>query len=484
MKKIAVFFLFFIFCCSILNAENMTGNRDTNKVSKQTGKVRKKELSSEDIFNSKIKKGWTFAVFPGISYNADNGMMIGLAGNVYNYGNGSNFPDYRHSVFAQVLYTSKKSWIIRFRYDSDFAIPKTNLFVDVTYIPSKSLDFYGFNGRQSIYHHEWETAALPETYLTRVFYRRQSDMFRSLVSFRGTIGEYLKWQAAVGVLGFIESVVNLESFDNSLPANQTDLYRLYQEWGLIKEAEAHGGWHPYLNIGLVYDSRNRKINPSKGFFIDCFMTYNAAFGNLSDYNNLKLNLDFMHFVNLKADRLILAYRISTQNTIAGKSPYYLNNYQNELFIERNQYYGLGGMTSLRGILQSRVWVPGYAYLNLELRGRIVDFRIKRQHFYLGANAFVDAGMATQLVKYNEAELRYNVQSQLDDPNSWISLNNKKFEDFFDLSANSYVPHFGAGLGLKLAMNENFVLSMDWAVPFSRQDNYTLANFYLVFGYQF
>ena len=27
----------------------------------------------------------------------------------------------------------------------------------------------------------------------------------------------------------------------------------------------------------------------------------------------------------------------------------------------------------------------------------------------------------------------------------------------------------AGIGLKIAMNENFILSVDWAIPFNKQD---------------
>lgn len=43
----------------------------------------------------------------------------------------------------------------------------------------------------------------------------------------------------------------------------------------------------------------------------------------------------------------------------------------------------------------------------------------------------------------------------------------------------------AGLGLKIAMNENFIISADWAVPFSRKDNYSLwDNFYVSVGYLF
>ena len=34
------------------------------------------------------------------------------------------------------------------------------------------------------------------------------------------------------------------------------------------------------------------------------------------------------------------------------------------------------------------------------------------------------------------------------------------------------------------MNDNFVLSVDWAVPFSKQDNNSMANLYVKIGYMF
>ena len=34
------------------------------------------------------------------------------------------------------------------------------------------------------------------------------------------------------------------------------------------------------------------------------------------------------------------------------------------------------------------------------------------------------------------------------------------------------------------MNDNFVLSVDWAVPFDKRDNAGMANLYVKMGYMF
>jgi hypothetical protein len=41
----------------------------------------------------------------------------------------------------------------------------------------------------------------------------------------------------------------------------------------------------------------------------------------------------------------------------------------------------------------------------------------------------------------------------------------------------------AGLGVKIAMNENFILSVDWAAALDKQDG-KLSNFYIKMGYLF
>ena len=55
---------------------------------------------------------------------------------------------------------------------------------------------------------------------------------------------------------------------------------------------------------------------------------------------------------------------------------------------------------------------------------------------------------------------------------------------FGKDARIYRPHMSAGIGFKAAMNENFILSVDWAVPFDKQDNAGMANLYVKIGYMF
>ena len=67
----------------------------------------------------------------------------------------------------------------------------------------------------------------------------------------------------------------------------------------------------------------------------------------------------------------------------------------------------------------------------------------------------------------------------------VEASGDTFEDYFSTDPKDiYRPHMTAGLGLKIGMNENFVLSADWGMPIDKQDNQKWANFYVKMGYLF
>ena len=476
-----------------------------------------------DSLGRKIKTGWNFGVLPSVAYDADYGFQGGVLGNIYDYGDGHQYPEYIHSLYFEFAYTTKHNGIARINYDSKYLIPGHRLTLDAIYLPSAMCDFYGFNGYQSIYHHDWvnwnknaDKMANREAYMSRVFYKHRRDMIRLCGDIEGTIWKDLKWNAGLGVLGWIVSESNVKmlngknGFDDSrerweqkpLDPSVKGLYEKYCDWGLISDDEKQGGWHPYLRGGISYDTRDRRQGPNSGIYADAFFTYsaafNAAYGNqaTAGYNHLQFNATFRHYIPCYTDshgqnRITFAYRIGIQNNIAGNAPFYTQNYLNTQFIQRMMYEGLGGGNSIRGMMGNRILANGFAYANVEFRFRVVNFDIGRQHFFIALNPLFDIGIVTQ---------PYKLQS-LDYHNTGLSLQERvegtacnpelaagqsyRYSDFFsDNKKDIYRPHMTAGLGLKVGMNENFVLSLDWAMPFDKQDNAKWANFYVKMGYLF
>ena len=469
--------------------------------------AKKEKVQQVDSLGRKIKTGWNFGVLPSVAFDADLGFQGGALTNIYYYGDGSQYPEYIHSIYAEAAYTTKNYGIFRVNYDSKYLIPKHRLTLDATYQPDAMCDFYGFNGYQSIYNqslHKWNKN--PEkmdvdTYQSRAFYKYKRNLFRFAADIEGTIWKNIKWNAGVGVLGYmigecdIDMLNGKHKYELGEDGKPTDskamnpaiegLYEKYVNWGLIKTAEAKGGWHPYVRLGLTYDSRDQRTCPTKGIYADAFFTYTAAFGEqaAAGYNHLQFNFNFRHYVPVYRDRVTFAYRIGTQNNIAGQSPFYMNTYLNTLFIQRVMYEGLGGANSLRGIMRNRILANGFAYANVELRCKVAKFDIGRQHFYIGLAPFFDLGVITQPYELDE-KLINDAYAEDKDANK-LPLNNYfAMKDGKIDQSRVYMPHMAAGVGLKAAMNENFVLSVDWAMALDKQDNAKWANFYIKMGYLF
>ena len=494
--------------------------------------AKKDKVQEVDSLGRKIKTGWNFGALPSVAFDADLGFQGGALANVYYYGDGSQYPEYIHSIYAEAAYTTKNYGIFRVNYDSKYLITNHRLTLDLTYQPDAMCDFYGFNGYQSIYNqnlHKWKKDQSkmgdPAEYQSRAFYKYKRDLFRFAADIEGTIYKNIKWNAGLGVLGYmidecdIDMLNGKNEFDPSLPLvdqkalneNVEGLYEKYVKWGIIDQNEARGGWHPYLRAGLTYDTRDQRTCPTRGIYADAFFTYTAAFNAkygqqaAAGYNHLQFNFNFRHYVPIYRDRVTFAYRLGTQNNMAGKSPFYMNTYLNTLFIQRVMYEGLGGANSLRGIMRNRILANGFAYANVELRTKVAKFDIGNQHFYIGLAPFFDLGIITQPYELDEAAIKAAYAKDVIETTAQALLGKDvvmplPFSSYFATTKTDtdplgittehidqskvYLPHMAAGLGLKVAMNENFVLSVDWAMALDKQDNAKWANFYIKMGYLF
>lgn len=466
------------------------------------------------------KEGWNIGVLPSIAYDADCGFQGGLLANLYDYGSGEQYPEYIHSLYFEAAYTTKHTGIFRFNYDSKYVIPNHRLTIDLAYLRDALCDFYGFNGYQAVYqplsHHSayMKNAAGDKVYdpqkmdiaayRTRAFYKFKRDLVRAAIDWEGPIHRHWHWNVGIGLLGYMCDTVHTavlnrgKEGDRRLPP-QEGLYEKYRKWGILSAEEVRGGWHPYIRVGGSFDSRDQRQGPNSGIYADVFLTYsaafNAGFGQQADagYNHLRLNATFRHYVQLYPKWVVLAYRIGVQNTIVGKSPFYQNTYLNTLFMQRVIYEGLGGGNSIRGVLRNRVLANGVGFANIELRCKIVPFDIGRQHFYIGLNPFVDMGMVLQPYDM-DALVRQHTDGRYQTVAEAIRASGEEPDDFFRLDANRqslspkskdvFRPHLSAGIGLKIVMNENFCVSVDWAKALHTQDGASWTNFYVKMGYLF
>jgi len=144
-------------------------------------------------------------------------------------------------------------------------------------------------------------------------------------------------------------------------------------------------------------------------------------------------------------------RVSFQQKILGNMPFYMMPllYNSPPY---NTYDGLGGARSLRGILRNRLVGEGYLFGNLECRYRFFNLTIWKQHIYFAVSSFFDSGRVTRQFSFPKNNL-------LDEAKTYLAKGRK--ETF----------HHTAGIGLHLAINENFVLTGNFGKPFNKQDGY-------------
>lgn len=400
------------------------------------------------------KTGWNFGALPTITFDTDLGFQYGALVNLYNYGDGSRYPNYNHSLYFEVSRFTKGSGINRFYYDSDQLIPGLQTSLDISYLSDQAYDFYGFNGFDAVVNANWFDDE-SDDYITRMFYKYDRKMFRFKVDLQGKFsGEKLKWAAGVNLLNFKVGSVDLEKLnkgkegDDVLP-DVDGLYEKYMDWGIISPEEADGGFVPELKAGLVYDTRDNRPNPMKGIWTEAVLVGAPEFlGAESGFT--KLSLTHRQYFTLIPNDLSLAYRLAYQTTVAGHAPFY---YQTQVIVSELKgaaSEGLGGAKSLRGIRRNRIVGDGFFYGNVEARWKFARFQFINNNFYLGLNGFADFGQVTKKIE-NTPQSGFIPQP----------------ENYFDHDAEKM--HFSYGAGLRIAMNQNFVIAVDYGLAADERD---------------
>jgi hypothetical protein len=418
--------------------------------------------------DAKIPDGLSFGALPTVSYDADMGFQYGGLVSLYDYGDGKLYPSYKQMLKAEISRYTKGSATNQLFYDARNLLPHhLRLTADLSYLTEKALDFYGFNGYQSRYSPEFTDEGSPG-YITRVFYRDLRKMFRFTVDLQGQLsGEHLHWLAGLGIMnmrtGRVDfTAINKGKNEDDQLTDTTTLYDKYIEWGIISEAEKDGGSANFLKAGIFYDSRDNEANAMKGVWSEALITYAPKFFFNPEFSYAKLILIHRQYFTIIKDKLSFAYRLGYQGTIGGKAPFFMQSYMMSSYSAITNPDGLGGGNSLRGIMRDRIVGDGVAYGNIELRWKILKTHIGKQNIYFALNGFSDFGMVVQQVKIDKSNLSSEDKST-----------------YFDFTFAKDKLHPSLGAGLRIALNENFILAVDYGFAMNKQDGY--KGLYFTFG---
>jgi outer membrane protein assembly factor BamA len=414
----------------------------------------------------KVKTGWKFGgALPAVTYDSNLGFQYGALVEFFNYGDGSRFPDFNDHIYIEASRFTKGSGIYRIMFESNTLIPGVHMTSDLSYLPDKASHFYGFNGYESVFNKDWSDDDLVTSpYRTAMFYRYERNQFRFKNDFQGKIsGEHIKWSAGFAFQDFKAGSVDIDKInkgkDVKLPSvtDEPGLFERYQALNIISAKEAAGGWVNTLKAGLMWDSRDNRPNPMKGIWSEIGIEMAPGFmGN--DWAFSKIFITHRQYFTLIPKDLSLVYRLGYQATLSGTTPFFYQSQVITSMLTGATSEGLGGSSTLRGVLRNRVIGDAFFLGNVELRWKPVYFTFLKQDCYLGLDLFYDFGRVTKNIKLPD-NLENNFNSYYEGA--------ENYSDFFRPGTEKF--HQDAGVSIMLAMNQAFVIAVDIGKAFNEQD---------------
>ena len=469
MKKTLLFAVCALLCGSMAFATTTesAASDKTDAAKTQTEGKKKKQVQ----YNEKgeiIKTGINLGPLPVVAFDADRGFQFGALMNIYDFGDGKNYPNPNAQwYFEGSAYLNEGtvgSFLARAEYDNKTLIPGVRMSVCAGYYRDAALDFYGFNGSQSIYDNQLKTG----------FYRFSRDLVRLKADFTGKILKNFYWEAGynfnwVKAGDFTPSGYSVfsEQFEGG-----TTLFQLYKDWGIIPEDQANGGFISSLRAGLMYDSRNVENNPTKGIWAEAHLIAAPKWLGTS-VEHYKFCATMRQYIPLGTPKVVFAYRLAYQGFF-GDAPWYAMPVYTTMG-PKPDYDGLGGYRTVRGIMLNRVQGLHTGFYNAEIRYRFIDFQLWKQNIAFAVSAFTDG---THVFKGYDMTMSEAKRTELATTNPYSLALYDKFvkpnqKDGF---------HGSAGAGLRFIMNENFIVAFEYAKCFNQQDGNNA--FYINIGFLF
>jgi hypothetical protein len=407
------------------------------------------QTPDDSVKREKIKTGFNFGALPAIAYDSDLGFKYGALANFYDYGDGTIYPMYRHSLYLEWSRTTKGSGINQVIYDSEYLIPNIRTTLQYDLFTEKALDFYGFNGYEAWYNKNFEDENSNE-YISRMFYRHERKLTHLKADFQGNILQRkLRWLAGLEYFNHKIATVNIKKLNKGkdkedLLPDTALLYEKFIEWGIIPPDQKDGGDNTFLKLGLIYDTRDNEPNPMSGIWTEAILFQGIPQLGTRKYSFSKLIITHRQYFTLYPEILNAAFRVGYQTKLSGTIPFYMLPYIYNSNITRD---GLGGAKTLRGILRNRVVGEDYLYGNIELRWKFYRHIIWKQNIYIALAGFYDIGRVTK-------NYAFNANAEASD---YLSKGNKE------------TWHPSVGAGLYFAMNQNFVVNFSYGKALNKND---------------
>jgi outer membrane protein assembly factor BamA len=411
------------------------------------------QVTEETEKKEKTKKGFSFGAVPAVAYDSDLGFRYGALANFYDYGDGTIYPFFKHSLYVEWSHTTKGSDLKQIKYDSGILIPGLRISADARLETEQAMDFFGFNGFETAYNPAFITAGDP-SYISRMFYKMDRRTLRLRANVQGNIiGRKLRWFAGlshynIGLDSVNVSKLNKGKEGEKLLPKVDGLYDIFVKQGVIPAEQAKGGAVTNILLGIVADTRDNEPNPNRGIWTEAMLVASPGFINADPF--YKLVLSHRQYFSLIPDRLTFAYRLNYQSALGQEAmPWYMMNFTFSTYDDRE---GMGGSKTLRGVLRNRVVGEGFALGNFELRWKFAKFEFLKQNWYLALSPFLDVAKITK---------PYQPTAGFEIPAGFYGTTDGM--------------HFSYGAGLHIALNQNFIVAVDYGLAASNGSKDGLKN---------
>lgn len=174
--------------------------------------------------------------------------------------------------------------------------------------------------------------------------------------------------------------------DHTKAPNGMSLLRRDFEQGNISGVD--GGWVSIIQNALIYDTRDFEPDPTKGAYFEIANEYSSKLiGSQFDFD--KLLIQGRYYQKLPfGKRTVLAGRVGIGNVFGKNSPFF--EYQDQWSPE-GSINAMGGKASLRGYRANRFLARSMWFSNFEVRTRLVETTLWKQHLSFTVAPFFDMG---------------------------------------------------------------------------------------------
>lgn len=178
-----------------------------------------KEFPAPDATASYVindKSGFAFGGTPILAYDPDLGIRYGAVINLFDYGNGNNYPKYLQYATFKLFNSTKGTSNYSVIFDSEKLLPTTRITFEAAYVKDIALDFFGFNGSNSIYNSSFIEGSGVK-FRNSQFYKHQRQFIRFRIDLQKSIFDS-GWSLFSGInyTNYKIKDIDYDLFDNKM----------------------------------------------------------------------------------------------------------------------------------------------------------------------------------------------------------------------------------------------------------------------------